>query len=120
MTEIKIAAVGDILINGKISMSVKQPGENNYHFDSIFEEVSPYLQEADLTIGNLEVPLKGDFPFIKRKNPQTGFPLFNAPETLAAALKRAGFDVLTTANNHCLDNGMDGLKRTLKVLDDNQ
>ncbi|WP_372661619.1 CapA family protein [Cohnella sp.] len=119
MIEIKIAAVGDLLINGKICMSVKQTGENIYNFDSIFEEVSPYLQEADLTIGNLEIPLKGDTPFIKKRNPKTGCPLFNAPEQLAPALKKNGFDVLCTVNNHCLDNGMDGLQRTLEVLDEN-
>jgi hypothetical protein len=119
MQEITIAAVGDILINGAISMSVKQSGTNLYNFDSIFESVSPYLRAADLTIGNLEVPMKGDTPFIKRKNPQTGFPLFNSPEQLGAALKRNGFDVMVTANNHCLDHGIDGMLRTLQVLDKN-
>lgn len=81
--------------------------------------VAPLLQEADLTIGNLEIPLKGDTPFIKKRNPKTGHPLFNAPEQLASSLKRNGFDVLCTANNHCLDNGMGGLLRTLKVLNEN-
>ncbi|MBD0380815.1 CapA family protein [Paenibacillus sedimenti] len=119
MTEIKIAAVGDLLINGKICMSVKQKGKNTYNFDYLFEEVAPQLQEADLTLGNLEIPLKGNRAFIKKRNPKTGCPLFNAPEELAAALKRNGFDVLSTANNHCLDNGMDGLLRTLEVLDEN-
>lgn len=120
MQEITIAAVGDILINGAISMSVKQRDANLYDFDSIFEGVAPFLRDADLTIGNLEVPLKGDMPFVKKKNPRTGFPMFNGPEQLAAALKRNGFDVLVTANNHCLDNGIEGLRRTLQVLDANQ
>ncbi|MBP1996578.1 CapA family protein [Paenibacillus eucommiae] len=119
MTEIKIAAVGDLLINRNICMSVKSPGEHLYTFDSLFEEVAPYLQEADLTIGNLEIPLKGDKPFIKKRNPKTGCPLFNCPEQLAATLKRTGFNVLTTANNHCLDNGIGGLQRTLQVLNEN-
>ncbi|SFL76114.1 poly-gamma-glutamate synthesis protein (capsule biosynthesis protein) [Paenibacillus sp. 1_12] len=120
MQEITIAAVGDILINGAISMSVKQIDTNLYDFDSIFEDVAPILRDADLTIGNLEVPLKGNMPFIKKKNPRTGFPMFNGPEPLAAALKRSGFDVMITANNHCLDNGIEGLRRTLQVLDANQ
>ncbi|NHN31802.1 CapA family protein [Paenibacillus agricola] len=119
MQEITIAAVGDILINGAISMSVKNKGTNLYNFDSIFESVAPYLQAADLTIGNLEVPLMGDTPFIKKKNPLTGYPIFNAPEPLASALKRNGFDVIITANNHCLDQGVDGMLKTLQVLDDN-
>jgi len=119
MSEITIAAVGDILINGMISLSAKLPNQDKaaYDFDSIFEEIAPVLQQADLTIGNLETPLSGDEPFVRKRNPATGNPLFNSPEALASALKRAGFDVLTTANNHCLDNGREGLLRTLEVLD---
>jgi poly-gamma-glutamate capsule biosynthesis protein CapA/YwtB (metallophosphatase superfamily) len=120
MDEITIAAVGDILINGKISLSAKIPGTRKYNFNKIFEAVTPYLKEADLTIGNLETPISGDQPFIKMKNSRTGFPLFNCPEDLSPALKKAGFDVLTTANNHCLDNGNIGLFRTLQVLDEQE
>jgi len=119
MSEITIAAVGDILINGMISLSAKLPDQDKaaYDFDPIFEEIAPVLQQADLTIGNLETPLSGDEPFVRKRNPATGNPLFNSPEALASALKKAGFDVLTTANNHCLDNGREGLLRTLEVLD---
>jgi poly-gamma-glutamate capsule biosynthesis protein CapA/YwtB (metallophosphatase superfamily) len=120
MSEITIAAVGDILINGMISLSAKLPneGEDVYDYDPIFREIAPVLQQADLTIGNLETPLYGNEPFVKKRNPVTGNPLFNTPEALAPALKKAGFDVLTTANNHCLDNGPAGLLRTIEVLDE--
>ncbi len=120
MSEITIAAVGDILINGMISLSAKLPnvGEDVYDYDPIFREIAPVLQQADLTIGNLETPLYGNEPFVKKRNPATGNPLFSTPESLAPALKRAGFDVLTTANNHCLDNGREGLLRTIEVLDE--
>jgi poly-gamma-glutamate capsule biosynthesis protein CapA/YwtB (metallophosphatase superfamily) len=120
MSEITIAAVGDILINGMISLSAKLPGHEQtvYDYDPIFKEIAPVLQQADLTIGNLETPLSGNEPFVKKRNPATGNPLFNTPESLAPALKRAGFDVLSTANNHCLDNGAEGLLRTIEVLDE--
>jgi hypothetical protein len=62
LKEITIAAVGDILINGAISLSVKQPSANQYDFDSIYQ----------------------------KKEPITGFPRFNGPEQLAATLKRNG------------------------------
>lgn len=120
MSEITIAAVGDILINGMISLSAKLPnvGEDVYDYDPIFREIAPVLQQADLTIGNLETPLYGNEPFVKKRNPATGNPLFSTPESLAPALKKAGFDALTTANNHCLDNGREGLLRTIEVLDE--
>ncbi|NLY39876.1 MAG: CapA family protein, partial [Firmicutes bacterium] len=44
----------------------------------------------------------------------TGYPCFNAPESLATALKGAGFDVVSTVNNHCLDRGEEGVYRTLE------
>jgi poly-gamma-glutamate capsule biosynthesis protein CapA/YwtB (metallophosphatase superfamily) len=118
MSEIKIAAVGDILINGTISLSAKLHGEDKYYFDPIFEEMIPILTKADLTIGNLETPISGSVHFYKKKNRKTGLPIFNCPEDLAVSLKNAGFDILTTANNHCLDNGKEGLVRSLQVLDE--
>jgi len=47
-----------------------------------------------------------------------GYPRFNSPESLAGALKRAGFSILTTANNHCLDRGAEGIHNTLDHLDE--
>ncbi len=116
MTTIKIAAVGDLLMWRRQIESAKRPG-NTYSFDSMFREVAPHLRSADLTIGNLETTLSGREDTYQRRNPKTGWPMFNCPDELAGALKRAGVDVLTTANNHCLDRGFKGLRRTLHVLD---
>ena len=116
MTTIKISAVGDILMwrpqiqSGKIS-------ENEYSFDYMFNEVKPLLKESDIVMGNLETNLAGrelNYQFI---NPKTRWPVFNCPDELSQALKNSGFNVLTTANNHCLDKGIDGMKRTLDILD---
>lgn len=60
--------------------------------------------------GNLETPLAGaDLKY-------TGFPMFNAPPELASALKKAGFNIMTTANNHSLDRRELGVLRTLDHL----
>ena len=47
----------------------------------------------------------------------SNYPLFNAPEHLATDLKELGFDILATANNHCLDKGFSGMVNTLEELD---
>lgn len=47
----------------------------------------------------------------------SGYPTFNTPDSLAINLRALGFDVLSTANNHCLDKGINGLNRTIEVLD---
>jgi poly-gamma-glutamate capsule biosynthesis protein CapA/YwtB (metallophosphatase superfamily) len=119
--EITIAAVGDILMRNKLILAAQLPGERHYSFDGMFEKVAPYLQKADLTIGNLETNFAGTdetTTFISQeRNPKNRYPLFNCPDELCASLKQAGFDVLTTSNNHCMDYGIKGLRRTLDVLD---
>jgi poly-gamma-glutamate synthesis protein (capsule biosynthesis protein) len=69
------------------------------------------VKSADYAVGNLETRLAGE------KAEYTGYPCFNTPDSLAAALSNAGFDMLATANNHCLDRGIDGLKRSLYVIE---
>ncbi len=115
-TEITIAAVGDIMMWGR-QVAAARVGPNRYSFDSIFTHVAPYLSSADLTIGNLETPLAGRERHYQIRTARQGYPRFNCPDELAATLKRVGFNVLTTANNHCLDRGVRGLVRTLNVLD---
>jgi Putative enzyme of poly-gamma-glutamate biosynthesis (capsule formation) len=74
-------------------------------FSSVKDEVS----KADVAIGNLEVTLGG--------KPYEGYPGFSAPDEYIYAILNAGFDVVTTANNHCLDRGRTGLERTIHILD---
>jgi len=118
--QIRLTATGDILMIGELIPSALDPETGEYTFDSIFEKVAPYLRDSDLTIGNLETPLAGTTAPFTRKNRRTGFSMFDCPDALAPALKRAGFDVLTTGNNHCFDRDEEGLLRTLQVLDDNE
>lgn len=115
--KLQIAAVGDLLVRETISESVRVSDKDDYQFEPVFAPVASILQKADLTIGNLEVPLAGREKRYMKRNPKNRYPQFNCPDELAPALRQAGFDVLTTANNHCLDRGTAGLIRTLKVLD---
>ncbi|WP_339315057.1 CapA family protein [Paenibacillus sp. FSL R10-2734] len=118
MTEIQIAAVGDLMVKRYIISDAKQSG-GTYSFTPLFAKVAPYLRQADLTIGNLETTFAGNGQEC-RKSPRSGGPIFKCPDELAPALKEAGFDVLVTANNHCMDYGASGLIRTLRVLDRNE
>ena len=47
----------------------------------------------------------------------SNYPTFNSPDSLATSLKNIGIDVISTAGNHCLDMGFNGLSRTIDVLD---
>lgn len=84
-----------------------------YQFEPVFSPVVAYLQKADVTIGNLETTLPGDAKLF------AGYPQFGAPDSLAEALKKSGFDILTTSNNHSCDNGSKGMEGTLNTLDKN-
>jgi len=107
--EITIVAVGDLMGHSPQRDSAKTA--SGYDFAPCFSAVATRVAEADLAIGNLETPLAGaDAGY-------SGYPAFNNPDDYAVALGAAGFDVLTTANNHCLDRGMSGLVRTREVLE---
>jgi poly-gamma-glutamate capsule biosynthesis protein CapA/YwtB (metallophosphatase superfamily) len=108
LMKITIAAVGDLLM--KKRMIASAAGEGG--FAPIFSKVKPYLRKSDLTIGNLETTFSGN-----NFREEPGKLLFNSPDKFAATLRNLGFDVLSTANNHCMDGKLSGLKRTLNVLD---
>lgn len=82
---------------------------NAFDLNGYFVSVECEIQAADVAVVNFEVTLGG--------KPYTGYPAFSAPDELAVALRKAGFDLFLLANNHCLDRGGRGLTRTLHVLD---
>ncbi|MFF2484693.1 CapA family protein [Paenibacillus sp. NPDC058071] len=116
MGKIRIAAVGDLMAKPKMIAGSRQ-SDGTYRFDTLFENVSPYLKKADLAIGNLETNFASGV--VKGRSAGSIGPRFTCPDSFAGTLKKAGFDVLVTANNHCLDYGVKGLMRTLRVLDQN-
>ncbi len=107
---VDLAAVGDIMVHETQLKAHYIASGDTYLFDDDFRFIRPYLQGADLAIGNLETVFGGT------AKKYSGYPFFNTPDTLAEALARAGFDVLTVANNHALDMGVDGAKRTVEVI----
>lgn len=99
---------GDLMGHMPQHNAALQP-DGSYDYAPCFRYVKEYVRRADLAILNLEVPLDG--------KPYSGYPQFSAPDQLAADAKAAGFDIMTTANNHCMDRGRHGLERTLRALD---
>lgn len=108
--EAELMAVGDIMMHGSQIQSGYNSQTNTYNYDRFFTAVQPILSEGDWVIGNLETTLAGAVA------KYTGYPLFNAPDPLADAIKNAGFNILTTANNHSLDRGEAGVLKTLETV----
>jgi poly-gamma-glutamate synthesis protein (capsule biosynthesis protein) len=82
----------------------------HFDFNPVFKFIKPYLSKSDFTFGNLETVIGG------KELGWKGYPKFNSPEEFVAALKNAGFDLLFTANNHALDQGEYGVKKTIEAI----
>lgn len=93
----------------RAQIDAARTSDGTYDYSSYFSLVKEEISRADIAIGNLEVTLGG--------KPYRGYPAFSAPDEYLQAIKDAGFDVLLTANNHCLDRGKAGLERTITQID---
>jgi len=115
----KILFCGDLIL---LEDQVKRGFDGNtYNFAEVFEYATPYISRADLSIGVFEGPLGGTGKNFSQSNFDDGKELYlNFPDEFADAVKNAGFDLVTTANNHLLDMGIDGAFRTIKILNDKQ
>jgi len=88
-------------------------GNNRYDFSPSFDFIASYLQKADIVVGDLETAQADPETSYFRVSGYTGWPLFNAPGEFTEALADAGVNVLTLANNHVLDRGLEGLSQTI-------
>jgi len=80
-----------------------------YCFSGYYKHIEHIVRRADYAVVNLETPTAGA--------PYSGYPCFNAPDSFAEELKKCGFDMLLTANNHTLDRRSRGANKTIKLLD---
>ncbi|MDQ6421840.1 CapA family protein [Paenibacillus sp. LHD-117] len=105
---VSMSFVGDMLPGEYLNPLMKQNG-----FDYPYRNTLLYLSEPDITAGNLELPITlGGTPIIG-----TPYVYKGHPEALPA-IKDAGFDVLSLANNHAMDQGVEGMQDTIKHLNE--
>lgn len=110
MEEIRIVVTGDYCPNKR----VQKLSLENRHAE-IFNDFLPVLETADLAITNLECPL------IDYDCPSEKFgPNLRCATKTINSLTFAGFDIVTLANNHIMDQGIAGLQSTLTCLDNNR
>jgi poly-gamma-glutamate synthesis protein (capsule biosynthesis protein) len=122
-----VAAVGDVIMHDRLQ---KYAAGHEDGFFAMMAPVADIIQAADVSFANLEGPAAPGVTANGRKvkEPEgrydgrvyAGYPSFNYHPSIAADLKRAGFDVVLTANNHALDRrsaGADGTVATLTAAD---
>lgn len=113
----KISNIGDLVFLSPQIHRAYNSETGQYSFDEIFTYTSRFFTTDDATIAVFEGPCAGG-PQYTLTDYTDGKPVrLNYPDSLAAAIAKAGIDFVTTANNHLLDFGYKGALRTLSVLD---
>ncbi len=105
-----VEANGDLLIHSQIfTRALALGGGRRYDFQPMLREIQPWVEQADLALCHVETPMTSAEP--------AGYPVFNTPPDLATSIKAVGWDACSTASNHTLDKGAEGIGETLGALD---
>ncbi|HYK11832.1 MAG TPA: CapA family protein [Gemmatimonadales bacterium] len=102
-----ILAVGDINLGRKLAKDYLEKGDTLYPFRAVLDTFAT----ADLLFGNLESPIAPDSHTVESEGIK-----FTAPLLAATSLARAGFTIVSTANNHAWDGGEGGVLQTMNRL----
>ena len=104
---LRLYAVGDINLGRRVALDRLLQGDTLYPFAAVVDT----LRAAHILFGNLESPIAPETSRIQ----STGM-VFTAPPRAAYSLARAGFDIVSTANNHGWDGGRSGVEETMRQL----
>jgi len=103
---------GDMLLHEGLWSTARidaaRTGRGAMDFRPLLADMRPVVSNADLAICHMETPLA------PRGGPYLGYPVFAAPPAIVPALKWEGYDACTTASNHSVDQGFEGIRRTLR------
>jgi Bacterial capsule synthesis protein PGA_cap len=105
-----VEASGDLLIHSAVfARALVLGGGRRYNFAPLFAQIKPYIRRADLALCHVETPMTPARP--------AGYPVFNTPPALAAAIGQTGWRACSTAATHTLDQGQRGVDSTIRALD---
>ena len=109
---LRLRAVGDMMIGSSFPTGYLPPNGGK----DTFSEVAAALIDADITFGNLEGPLCDSGKTDKCTKSSNCY-AFRSPTEYKHIYKEAGFDIVSTANNHANDFGHSCMLETEKTLD---
>ncbi|MEU6769753.1 CapA family protein [Streptomyces sp. NPDC046759] len=107
-----LVASGDVLPHTSvIDRAAADAAGIGYDFRPMLSGAEPVVSQADLALCQMETVygVEGDY---------SGYPTFKSPRQIARALAETGYDGCSTASNHSLDDGADGIHRTLAAMDE--
>lgn len=103
-----VAVSGDEILHPAVLSAARRGA--GWDFGPIFGQVAPTIQGADVAICQLETPLGATGANLSHDFVMGG------PAAYATALRRAGYDGCSTANNHTFDQGLAGVRKTRDLL----
>ncbi|MFB6846465.1 CapA family protein [Streptomyces sp. NPDC056373] len=106
-----LVASGDVLPHTTIIDRARfDAGGTGYDFRPMLAGIRSVVSRADIALCHMETVYGANGVY-------TGYPTFKSPPEVARALAETGYDGCSTASNHTLDDGADGIHRTLDALD---
>ena len=115
---IKITFTGDLILLRDVVENAYNTQTGKYDFNQMFQYGKEYWKNDDLSIGVFEGPMVKPTNGYSNSRCDDGYPIhLNFPTEYGSAVKKAGIDLVTLANNHLLDQGEDRYKETLSNLD---
>lgn len=105
---LSLLIAGDLMQHMPQIKAARLP-DGSYNYEECFAGIKAEVERADVAVANFETTLAGP--------PYSGFPKFSAPDDFLKGVLDAGFDIMLTANNHCVDTHRKGLERTLAMMD---
>lgn len=106
----KISFIGDIMCE-KPLLKAARKSDGTYDFSKVFSGTKGFFEKSDYVVGNLETVCAG-----KAEKYTKELYCFNTPDSFIESLSRSGINMVTLANNHCLDRDIGGIKRTIQLL----
>ena len=108
---IKLMFLGDVMC--KLQMLQVYNKSDSYDFSEVFSAMEKYFKKSDMVVANLETPISRDNSKLTQQQYN-----FSSPYEFAKAMYDSGVECVSTANNHCLDRGIEGIISTIDCLDE--
>lgn len=107
---VRLFVVGDIIYHQPVYRNLPK-NQDPSAFKSHYELLENHIQGADFALANFEGS-------VSPSGQIHSYPMFQVPHETVRALKSNGFDALSTANNHCLDGSVGGLKKLISLCEE--
>jgi poly-gamma-glutamate synthesis protein (capsule biosynthesis protein) len=110
LAQVSFAVAGDVIPHGAVRAAAAAAGDGAQGWSALFADVADVFHHADFGFVNLETPVAPEHSHGTKEF------MFDAPIALIDALKASGIKIVSSANNHMMDQGEAGFAETREHL----